>query len=437
MQFVSGPPVVSYDFIGREDEIKTLNEKIIGKRNWSIVGLPRIGKTSLVDETLRRYATDYENRNIYYIRSAINSSRSWEENLFYEFANLLTQLISKTENNNLISKFEDLFNDIQNYRKKEDQWFIICTNLMAHLSNIQIVIFIDEFDYAPQYFNTDLMFWRRLISVPRIRMITVSRSTLGDLFPIDSGGSNFPGIFDSTSPQYLSGFSKDDLKSLCKRAGCSKLIWNYIYAQAGDMPFFLSGWLNTFLLVNKENHSSEEEIIKLMSEAYSYNFKDVAFSLFKSVAAKGDLLNQLLYFYNSMQNNCNIDFTKCKTAKVYGIIGMKPEWRIPVLSYFLDSLQQHNDRVVLRDLFMRISLHVENTEHALRNLASEVGTSVHDVQKYVMKVSARLNAIHKKIQCALELDDLETDIRCFISETELNGFEQILGDWARYYRTKF
>ena len=440
MRFVSGPPVVGADFIGRETDIETLNEAILEGRNWSVVGLPRIGKTSLVDETLLRHATDYETQGIVFLRSAVARGRGWEETLFSEFANLLKQLTRNSGDYRLNQDLDGLLDDIQGYRAKEDSWISFCKNLMAHLRNTKIIIVIDEFDFAPQYFYIDLMLWRRLISIPRIRMLTISRLELGDLFPKDSGGSIFPGIFDSMSPQYLQGFSAKDLDSFHAKTGCSNEVWKYIRTQAGDVPYFLAGWSNAFLQVLKSDPIMDDlNIIALINTAYKNNFVEAARSLFILLAAKGDLVEQLFYFYNALLNNKIVDSNNCQTAQVYGIIlAEKRLWRIPALRDFLDtSRQSQNDRTALEDLSQRISYQIDAAASTLRELEYDAGISANDARVHVKKMHAVMCAIHLKIKCALELDGLETDIRCFISESERNGFEQILGDWVRYYKMRF
>ena len=66
-------------FVGREGELRTIASRIFGERNFgsiAVVGLPRIGKTSLVSEAIRRAEALPIGRRLVVVRSNVGEPGS-------------------------------------------------------------------------------------------------------------------------------------------------------------------------------------------------------------------------------------------------------------------------------------------------------------------------------------------------------------------------
>ena len=180
-------------FIGRKNEIASIHSRVLGNNygNLSIVGLPRIGKSSLVwNALLIQKSHLLSTRKIIVEQVSLGMFDSANE--LYEA--IITKIIR------VISQFdEDLF---ASYLKMANA--TICKDNMVDLffllrmNGYRSIIIFDEFDYCSNLFQiSDFQFLRELSTMPDVRicLVTISRNTLQEL-EIKSGGiSNFYGVF--------------------------------------------------------------------------------------------------------------------------------------------------------------------------------------------------------------------------------------------------
>ena len=74
-----GGTVTGARFIGREAELRTMASRVFGTRGFgsiAVVGLPRIGKTSLVSEAIRRAETRADAGRTVVVRSNVGAADS-------------------------------------------------------------------------------------------------------------------------------------------------------------------------------------------------------------------------------------------------------------------------------------------------------------------------------------------------------------------------
>ena len=243
--FVVGPCAVEKDFIGREEDIQKLTGYIRDMKNISITGLPRIGKSSLVKEVIRR----------------MNEGSNEEDPLFFEFS-LTRQAENKEYFYMALDAFledeieaynSDLMNSFQRMKARYGTSHQFYTMLYAKLYNMSkrpLYIVIDELDYAHESLGREIQNIREICICSCIRIITISRHSLPTIFPLGNEGSNFPGIF--TEKIDMKGFTPEDVNAFRERFSTSyqgpiEPAWEKIGYYCGNIPILMSIFANKLL----------------------------------------------------------------------------------------------------------------------------------------------------------------------------------------------
>jgi hypothetical protein len=208
-------------FVGRKSEIKEIHTRVLGELygNLAIVGLPRIGKSSLVWNALipLKEKLLQEKHILAYI--SISSSDS-AVNFFKGLAlAILDEIEFEKELVDIFKRLESIYNDIKSnqndrfeFLNQIKKFFKFCKR-----SNIRTTFILDEFDYSENIFSVaDFQFLRELSTFPetKICLVTVSRRTIQELEPENGAISNFYGVFSELRLQL---FSENDLKAYWQR----------------------------------------------------------------------------------------------------------------------------------------------------------------------------------------------------------------------------
>jgi AAA+ ATPase superfamily predicted ATPase len=138
-------------FVGRKLEIATIHNRVLGKNsgNISIIGLPRIGKSSLVWQALLAEKDKYENDKTLITRIDVGEFDN-SLDLFSALIAYVQEEIddkfdepTKLKVEKTISKVKD--QSASNHEKKRNiqKFFKI-----AQANNFKIIIVLDEFDHA-------------------------------------------------------------------------------------------------------------------------------------------------------------------------------------------------------------------------------------------------------------------------------------------------
>lgn len=198
-------------FIGRKEAIQQINQRVLGKSygNLAIMGLPRIGKSSLAWQSIMIHKEELiKDRTIpmfYETGSCMSSEFFFKKMVLTAFNELefvcddekFIRLLSETVK--AISNNYDIFN-IQKFFR-----------LIKRLDYKLIYIF-DEFDSVQSIFDkSDFQMLRELSYNPEtdICLVTCSRKTIEDIEIKDGAISNFAGIFKDLR---LSVFNKEEVK---------------------------------------------------------------------------------------------------------------------------------------------------------------------------------------------------------------------------------
>jgi hypothetical protein len=221
-----GKPVYGEQFIGRSANLMTIQDRIINSPDpgcLSIVGSPRIGKSSLVHHALIYPQASLFKQGLITFKIDLPALRNkppyW---LFIELVKQTIKIYRKygqpddlileleasvleqrdNPNSTLLEKIHDFFAEV-----KSKQW--------------RVVSILEEFDEARNLYKNDLsgIFYdlRNLAYEPEwsICLVTVSRRSLSDITN-QSGGdiSTFPGIFEHET---LRCFNEVELRQLITR----------------------------------------------------------------------------------------------------------------------------------------------------------------------------------------------------------------------------
>jgi len=201
-------------FVGRKSEIATIHNRVLGKNsgNISIIGLPRIGKSSLVWQALLAEKDKYENDKTLITRIDVGEFDN-SLDLFSALIAYVQEEIddkfdepTKLKVEKTISKVKD--QSASNHEKKRNiqKFFKI-----ALANNFKIIIVLDEFDHIRAFFKLeDFQFLLELSIHPKTKVIfvTISRRTIQEIELENGTISTLAGVFSNL---FLSPYNTEDL----------------------------------------------------------------------------------------------------------------------------------------------------------------------------------------------------------------------------------
>lgn len=202
-------------FIGRKHELNRLKQRVLLKEgfgNFAIMGLPRIGKSSLMWEgVMSKEAELLADKTI-----PIWCTASGGNNTFWFLRAFCHDVIKKcariAENENLKAFLDEVKSSLRDIQNKEDLKAQII-ELLKELKYMKykIILLIDEFDAVQDYMGVEDFGFLRQISYEldkKICIVTTSRKTIKDIEAVSGEVSNFFGTFDTLR---LGLFDEDSL----------------------------------------------------------------------------------------------------------------------------------------------------------------------------------------------------------------------------------
>lgn len=212
-----GTVVKGVRFAGRRSHIQTIHNRVLGENfgNLAIMGMPRIGKTSLAWNSLMPIKEELlQKRNLisFIYVARISTSNDFFKQLIYETLEELNQLKEQCSAQ-IIRKLNSIYSDL---RKTENDKFEFNNHVqkfykLLKRNRIRATYILDEFDSVSSFLTiADFQTLRQLASQPetQICLITVSRRTIQEIEPENGSISNFYGIF---SDLRLGLFDKEDI----------------------------------------------------------------------------------------------------------------------------------------------------------------------------------------------------------------------------------
>ena len=263
-------------FVGRKKEIEAIRNRVLGQNfgNIAIMGLPRIGKTSLVWNALMSIKDNLSASgnfvSLIYV-GKITSSNDFFKQLVYQ----TIEDIELIEDSEMLNKLKSIQ---QNIKLHENDKFEF-TNLICKFYKIlkrgqyRATYILDEFDSVKNIFSVaDFQTLRQLSSQPetQICLITVSRRTIQEIEPENGAISNFYGIF---SDLRLGVFSKKDINEYWNMVTSCGIevtdeFMNSLQYLVGGHPFLMDLYnYEVFNILRKDPSITSKEIsTKILSE---------------------------------------------------------------------------------------------------------------------------------------------------------------------------
>lgn len=228
-------------FIGRNHEIVAIHNRLLGSNygNLAIMGLPRIGKSSLAWNVLMTKKTELVQRKILIERINVGSISTTKA--FY--LRLMDKALPNVRTLNP-ELYEQLATTRQTYDNTNSENEIEFFFALAKQSNYRLVYILDEFDNVANFFKLENFQLLRELSISpetKICLVTVSRRSIQELEPENGAISNFYGVF---SYLHLKLFNEADLQLYWQRVEnlgieVSDDYKNEVHYFVGSHPYWL------------------------------------------------------------------------------------------------------------------------------------------------------------------------------------------------------
>ena len=176
-------------FIGRESEIEIIQNRVLVKNggNIAIMGLPRVGKSSLVWNALMTKKEEALKQNILIVRLNIGDLESADEfnlqmiikiyeeieDVYFEDKNFMTLLEKR------VSVVKDKQKESIEKKSAIERFFKIINK-----KDISIILILDEFDHITSIFKLENFQFLREISINpdmSISIVSISRKTISEI----------------------------------------------------------------------------------------------------------------------------------------------------------------------------------------------------------------------------------------------------------------
>ena len=462
-------------FVGRVNEIKEIHTRILGELygNLAIVGLPRIGKSSLVWNALipLKEKLCQEKHIISYISVSSGDSTV---NFFKGLALSILEEIEFAEDLvDIYKRLESIYNDIKSnqndrfeYLNQVKKFFKFCKK-----SNLRTTFILDEFDYSEKIFSVaDFQFLRELSTLPetKVCLITISRRTIQELEPENGAISNFYGVFSELRLQLFSNYDLDAYWKRVEKIGIqvSEEYKKELYYFVGSHPYWMDMVnYHVFDGVKKGIKSSREllsDIGSKLKKTLWDNYENII-SLMEDEGLKSHFIQAVV--------GPVLDLTQMSIEKLikYGLIepilarekygsyfkklidaGLANENDISYISFSTHL----NDYLKLKESYFDIWPLWNEAEHRVRNLITvhlkeKYGENWRDAfvsanprkENYILRME-EMRAKNKRIFGNLASDNLVSytyplDMwNCFIS-TDWTWFQRVLSGQQTIWREKF
>jgi hypothetical protein len=355
-------------FIGRREVLKDIENRIIRPSdagNLAIIGLPRVGKSSLAYKALvERKKELFETKKLLIIWVSLAT--------FNQASDLFCFLVNNCKDEmkelNCLSKpISELTNRILNnkFSLKYNYELIRQFFLKIRQAGYRVVCILDEFDFVRYLFKDDILSFQRLRELSynpewKVNFVLTSRRSIRDLEVQSAGVSTFDGIFHKI---YLKMFNENDLDEYFNRLitlgiQVNHEIKNRILFFCGGYPYLLGMFAYEIIedFLGKGGFNLDEVTSRIGQSII--NHYDRIVSLLKEDDSFNKLL-QILFGPVFNLNQTDIDeFTR------YGLIKLINQNYTAFSGHFNTLLQIIEREVDLWPLF-------KQTEKALRKIISE------------------------------------------------------------------
>jgi len=266
-------------FVGRVDEINKIHQRVLGTAygNMAIMGLPRIGKSSLAWEAIMTKKDELLKENTIPIFFQTGSCKS-SQGFFQHLVNLLDDELQFICDDSRYEKFAD---PIRKNIKGDVDAVEFAINVQKYFKLVKklgykVIYILDEFDSVQSIFDiSDFQMLRELSYNPsmKICLVTCSRKTIQEIEAINGALSNFYGTF---SELRLGMFSENDMVDYWSKIPADFEITEDYKSTAdyyvGRHPFLLDVF-NDYCIKNNIVHLDDSSQLNEIRLALWHQFK--------------------------------------------------------------------------------------------------------------------------------------------------------------------
>lgn len=275
-------------FVGRESEIRTIKERLLGREfgNVSIIGIPKIGKSSLMQRSLLTNVEQlWENNRTVVVWYTMK--RPIEENIRIERRTVFIRLVDEVYHALKRHKEYELIDLLKEYydivKEQDVVWSEFEQNILYFFeeivyAKIRVIYCIDEFDYSKDFLGESEYELLREISYRnsnKIAIVTTSRRSIYDIEHYSGGGSNFFSTFENV---YLKPFGKEEHDKQCSLAsGINSDDITQLYSNFGGHPYLSALALKNFVSGKKMDDcisTINQEVLKYYADLFYVMEKD-------------------------------------------------------------------------------------------------------------------------------------------------------------------
>ena len=289
-------------FVGRQMELRDISERLFGEEfgNVAIVGIPKIGKSSLMHNALMVNADELWSKHRFLVvwytlkKSSEEVSKSEKRTIFLRLVSEVYHFLKKHQETELMDSLDEYYGIIKD---QSVVWSEFEQNILYFFeeivySGIRVIYCIDEFDYSKDVLGESEYELLREISYRnsnKIAIVTTSRRSIYDIEHYTGGGSNFYGTFENI---YLKPFNKDEHSAQCNMINnMPQEDLDKLYTAHGGHPY-----LNALVLKNYiSNYNLSDSIYKVNQEVLRY-YTDLFYVMEKDDLA--DKVDKLYCGYN-------------------------------------------------------------------------------------------------------------------------------------------
>lgn len=279
-------------FVGRLNEIEVIRNRLLGENygNMSIVGLPRVGKSSVAWNSIMTLKPQLLNQKIIPIWLSFGEFDSLLD-IFEEIFYNLEESLENPEfgNLNIDSNFQKFKKAESNLEKRR-----YVKRILKFLvdNNVRLVIIMDEFDHSKEILTlSDFQFLRELSYNPdtKLSLLTISRKTLQELEPDNGALSNFYQIFADLR---LKLFSYDDNENYWNRLSTFGISVSKEYKTeakyfCGSHPFLLDVFNNESFNHLTQHTSNLDKLSAIILKALNLKMMNEYESVLKLMKLEG------------------------------------------------------------------------------------------------------------------------------------------------------
>ena len=339
--------------VGRERELLRLAERVFsGNGSISVVGMPKIGKTSLVSEAVRRHRIARPGAAVVWLNlSTLNHSGQL-------FPEVLSELSGELDDAEIATVAETLLRD----RASAAEGFRACKRVLKGLKRAgrSATLVIDEFDAIRGFSdaNTVINQIRELLYRPSeygLFGVLVSRRTL----PSIEGQTENSVLHGVCEPLFLHPLSKKGLRSLLARAGedasgVDEL--SELWSATGGHPYLAEAWMNErYERGEREEYGAFGAVASVLLDHYGY---------LAEILQEDDSLDQALQL--AVGPRWSVRPGVAERLRAYGILVMlETGWHAGWSEHFQLYLERLSRNAEIWDVW-------RETESGLRDLIEEV-----------------------------------------------------------------